>query len=190
MTDQPPPDDIKALWREQTMESRPMTLELIHARSFQSRVRGRNLVEYLASAVVVAAFSAYVVILPSLLMKLGSAMVVLGALVVVWQLHKRGSARALPPGASGQSSLAFHRAELVRQRDALRSVWLWYLGPFVPGMALLQVGLFLRQPGPPLATRVIGAVVVVAVFAGIALLNRHGARRLQKEIDDLDAIAD
>lgn len=189
MTEQPPPDDIKALWREQTTESHPMTLERIHARGFQSRIRRRNLVEYVASAIVVAAFSGYVVFLPSPILKLASAMTVVGCLVVVWQLHRRGSARALPPGASGQSSLAFHRAELVRQRDALRTVWLWYLAPFAPGMVLFNVGLLLRQPGPPLAQRLVLPAMMLAVFVGIWLLNLKGARRLQREIDDLDAIA-
>jgi Flp pilus assembly protein TadB len=190
MTEQPPPHDIKALWREQKTEGHPMSLAQIHARGFQSRIRRRNLVEYVASAIVVAAFSGYVVFLPSPILKLASAMIVVGTLLVVWQLHKRGSARSLPPGASGQSSLAFHRAELVRQRDALRTVWLWYLMPFAPGMVLFNAGLLLHQPGPPLTQRLPVPVVGAAVFLGIWLLNRRGAKRLQREIDDLDAIGE
>lgn len=188
MTDQPPPRDIKALWRDQQTETHPMTLEFIHARGFQARVRRRNLIEYAASAVVLAAFSAYVVFLPDPILKAASALIVVGTLIVVWQLHRRGSARPLAPGASGQSALAFHRAELVRQRDALRSVWLWYLGPFVPGMLLFNAGLLMHQPGPPMVQRLPIPALVIAVFLGIWLLNRRGAQRLQREIDDLDAL--
>ena len=44
------------------------------------------------------------------------------------------------------SCLEFHRSELVRQRDLLRSVWWWYLLPFVPGMLLIPVGSSLDDP--------------------------------------------
>lgn len=188
MTEQPPSDDIKALWRDQKTETHPMSLEFIHARSFQSRVRRRNLIEYVASAIVVAVFCGYVIFLPGPILKLASAMIVGGALVMVWQLHRRGSARPLAPGVSGQSSMAFHRAELVRQRDAMGSVWLWYLMPFAPGMVLFNVGLLLHQPGPPILQRLPVPALAVAVFLAAWLLNLKGARRLQQEIDDLDAL--
>src|SRR5690606_27427102 len=57
-------DDLKNLWRDQPTETPPMTLEQIHARGFQDRVQRRNRIEYLACAIVVVVFSAYVFILP------------------------------------------------------------------------------------------------------------------------------
>jgi hypothetical protein len=187
MTHEPPKDDdLKALWREQETETPPMSLELIHARGFQWHIKRRNFIEYAAAVVVVATFSWYVYILSHPVMKLGSALTVLGTLVLVWQLHKRGSARQPPLGAA--ASLAFHRAELVRQRDAVRSMWLWYLAPLAPGMIVTMAGMAMSKPDAPLAAKLVMPVVTALVFVGVWLLNRRGARLLQRAIDDLDAL--
>ncbi|MEO8113051.1 MAG: hypothetical protein ABI655_01635 [Phenylobacterium sp.] len=183
-----PKDDLKALWRDQQTEMQPMSLELIHARGFQSGIKRRNLIEDVASVIVVAAFSWYVFALPSPVLKLASVLVIAGVLVVVRQLHRRGSALPLPPGASAADSLAFHRAQLVRQRDAVRTVWLWYLAPLVPGMALFQLGIILGPPKAPLAAALISVALTLAAFALVLILNRRAARRLQRAIDDLDSI--
>jgi hypothetical protein len=128
----------------------------------------------------------------SWLMQLGSALVILAVGYVAWQLHRRGSAR---PGPETGAALAdFHRSELVRQRDALRSVASWYLAPFAPGMLLIMAGRWFQShvPGRPLELdRLIIAlcmVIVALVFFAVWLLNRLGAHRLQKEIDALDAL--
>lgn len=190
MTDAPTPhtspnQDLKALWRDQPAEETPpLTLEIIHARGFQDRIKRRNLIEYVASAFVVAAFGAYIVILPDPLLKIASGMVILGTLVVVHQLHKRGSARPVP----GVDALAFHRAELVRQRDMARSVWLWYLAPFLPGLVLFQAAMILDHPLAPLSWKLTTPALTLAFFIFCWRLNLRAARRLQAMIDELDAL--
>ena len=186
MTNIPPdPKHLKALWRDQqNEETQPLTLEIIHARSFQSRVGRRNLVEYIACVFVIVTFGSYIVILPPPILKLASALVILGTLIVAWQLHRRGSARMAPT----IDALAFHRAEMVRQRDALRSVWLWYLGPFVPGTLLFMVGMSTLLPAARLAYHMVLPVATVAIFAFCWWINMRAARRLQREIDDLDRL--
>ena len=84
------------------------------------------------------------------------------------------------------SGLEFLRSELVRQRDLLRSVWWWYLAPFVPGLLLILGGVALERPGRWgwLAPGIVAAVT----FVGIGLLNQRVARKLQRRIDDLDAV--
>jgi amino acid transporter len=178
-----PPTDPKALWRAQETETAPMTLAQIHARAFQTRVRWRNGIEYVASVFVVASFGWSAVISPWPIMRAGDVMVILATLIVVWQLHRRGSARAVPAA----HSLTFHRDQLVRQRDALRSVWLWYLAPFVPGMLTILVA---RGLAPPHDWRrvLVGFLVMAILFLLVFALNWFGARRLQKHIDELDAL--
>ena len=179
------PPDLKDLWRDQPTETPPMTLEQIHARGFQSNVRRRNMIEYVASAVVIATFGAYVVILPGPILKVASVLVILGALVMVMQLHRRASAQPTPPAAD---ALAFHRAELVRQRDAIRSAWLWYLAPFAPGFALFTYGETLALGSAPLAMKLVVPAFTAAYVVAWFWINRRARRRLEARIAEIDAL--
>jgi hypothetical protein len=44
---------------------------------------------------------------------------------MVYQLHRKASSAGAPADLGWKSCAAFYRAELERQRDALRSVWKW-----------------------------------------------------------------
>ena len=190
MTPEQSDQDLKALWRNQQMETGPMSIEQIHARAFQSRIQIRNLVEYVASALVLGIFGFYAVIFPHPLMKLGAVMIMVGTAVMAWQLHRRASARILPPGAAAGASLSFHRAELVRQRDALRSAFWWYIAPFAPGMMVFVAGMAQARAGASLGHLAPLALLIGAYLAAWLLMNRGAAKRLQAEIDDIDALMD
>jgi hypothetical protein len=181
--------DIRNLWREQKTEE-SVTLDDIRRRAtkFQKRIRDRNLVEYIAAAFVVVLFGLYVWLLAGMLVKIGSALCIVGSLFVVWQLHRRASAEPVPDAAL----LDFHRRALVRQRDALRSVWLWYLAPFVPGVALMILGRWFQSHASwrTLARDheviLMAAAVVFLIFLAVWLLNVAAAAKLDRRIDDLD----
>ena len=186
--------DAKTIWQSQETEGTTVTLEDVRKRAarFQNTVRNRNLREYIASAIVIAAFGFLAWHMPGWMMKLGSALVVAATIFVVWQLHRRGRTQSVPDGATVAALLAFHRQELVRQRDALRTVWQWYLLPFLPGMVLILLGRYfqLHAPGRSIAVDhlviVFAAIFVALVFIVILLLNMWVAAMLQKRILELE----
>jgi hypothetical protein len=183
----PDRDPLQSLWLHQREAPFTMTLADLHAQTtrFQSRIRTRNFIEYAAAAAVVATFGWVAFIAGNPVAQAGAALVAVGALYVCWRLHMLASARA--PDAA-ESCLAFHRGELIRQRDALRAIWRWYLGPLVPGLALFWIGVGLEQPTPVLGAIIaaIGLAIGGGVFWGIGALNARAAEMLQKEIDALD----
>jgi hypothetical protein len=191
MTDE---NDLKHLWRTQETESKLMSLANIHARArkLNSRRQWGNIAEYAACAVVVAAFGFYVWFFPGWMIKLGSALVILGTFFVAWQLHRRGP-RRLSSNDVGTSIVAFHRAELVQVRDMLRSSWLWYIGPFVPGIVLITLGRIFQvhPPGRTIQTDyliiALATMIVAMVFVLVAIFNLLRAHWIQKRIDELDA---
>jgi hypothetical protein len=191
MPGEPSDLDPQKLWQSQATEYDPMTLAAIHekARTFQARIRRRNAIEYIASAVVILGFVPALLHRGSWMMQAGSALTIAATLFIVWQLHQRASARTVPE--AGQSLVGFYRAELIRQRDAVRSVGVWYLAPFVPGVALLLLGRWFQShaAGRPIgadhAIILLSAVVVALVFLVIWLLNQRAADRLQRRIDEL-----
>ena len=191
-----PPRDLKRLWRDQPAEDRPMTLDNIDrvANVFQTQIRRRNLRELVAAGVVLLVFGFYTWVLPGWMIKTGSVLVMVGTLWIVWQLHRRASAAAALPGSSGMTLLEFHRQELARQRDALKTVAWWYIAPVVPGAVMINLGRYFQYhaPGRTLAwdhqVIILCSVIVALTFAIIWLLNTWGAERLQRRIDELDAL--
>lgn len=194
MTNAPDPGDLRSLW--QTMPTAPITLSVeelrTRATAFERKVRRRNLVEYVATAFVVVIFGWYATFpIPATpLWPIANLMIIAGVLVVAWNLHRLARASKPPPGADAASLVDFQRAEYVRQRNALKSVWLWYIGPIIPGLIVWFIAASVGMPGltPMRAAIALGGAALIAmlVFSVIILLNLLGAARLQRMIDDHD----
>ena len=194
-----PNNGLATLWQEQPVTRIEISLGQLRwrARKFERRIRWRNLREYAAGALVVGVFGYYVWRIPAPLVRLGSMLVIAGALFALRSLHVRGASGSAPVGMAFSPCLEFYRRQLERQRDLLRDVWTWYLLPFVPGLAVFLVGLLgwtLAQPNAP-AHRplIVGVFAATAagcglVLAAVARLNRWAARKLQHEIDTLAAL--
>jgi len=138
----------------------------------------------------VVAFTSYVFVLPHLLQKIGSVWTVVATFYVGWQLHRRAS--AVPPERAGEMPIyLFLRGQFVRQRDALRAIFWWYILPFIPGLVLVTIGNWFDPDygkSAPTEARVLVSGSLVAVVALIWWLNQRGARRLQRKIDEIDAL--
>ena len=185
-------DELKMLWKRQpTPDVRYSIDELRRAsKRFQRRVAFRNATEYLACLVVVAVFAMYLVKFPFPLMRAGSVLIILGTLWVAHQLRARASGRPVPGDMGDRSWVDFHREQVLRQRDALRAVWLWYVAPFVPGMVVFRWGVETElDAGAPFARGWAANLAIAGVLLLVVAFNRFAARRLQRRIDELDAQA-
>ena len=186
-------DPVKQAWQASVEIAGAPPLDEVRkgADRFYRYIKWRNLVEYAACVIVVVSFAYYIFTLPHLLQKVGSAMTVAATLYVAWQLHSRASAE--PPERAGTMPiLAFARTQLVRQRDALKAIFWWYILPFIPGMALVFAGNGLvaevEAAGPPIWARWTILAGFGAFFALVIWLNRLVARRMQNRIDEIDAL--
>lgn len=101
MTTPIPPDDIRSLWQSQpTTELTISAAEMRErANTFQERIRRRNRVEYIACAVVIAAFSWYATwpkpATP--LWPIANLLIIAGVLLIAFNLHRYGRAAPVPP---------------------------------------------------------------------------------------------
>lgn len=182
-------EQLKKLWREQPVaEATPSLAQLRQAaKRFNRRVALRNGIEYVACVLVCLGFGRYIVLFPHLLIRLGSVMVMAGACLVAWQMHRRASSQPLPSEAGAQSWLEFRRRQLVRQRDALRSVAWWYIGPFVPGLVVFRCGVeFELDASAPFARGWKANLFIAGVLLWVIAWNGFAAWRLQRKIDALD----
>jgi hypothetical protein len=187
------PRDPVELWQSQEVEPLLMPIEQIRAKSmkFEKCIRSRNLRETVAAIAVVVVFGFYLKWFPSPLERLGSCLTIAGLLLMVYFMNSKAAARRSPAGAAFETCLAFHRRELERHRDLLRSVWKWYLGPLVPGVSVFMVAVT--------ATRIKHAsdwwraapmlVLVAVLFWAAGWINHRAADKIQQRIDELDRVA-
>lgn len=195
MSDPSSSNDPRALWQAQAAADTAPTLKEIHmqAEAFQKRIRRRNMIEYIAAAVVIAGFTPGL-FGPSWLMKAGCLEIILAMVFITWQLHRRGSARKAPTDVPGAALLEFHRSELLRQRDAVRTAWLWNVTPLVPGLVLLMLGRWFQfhVQGRSLELDhwiiALCSVIVLLMLGVVMLVQRLGKYRLEKRIAELDAM--
>lgn len=185
-------DPLTDLWASQPVTPVRIAPEVLErrARGLERSVGRRNAIEYVAGGAVVLLFGAMGVRTPDTLFRIACAAIVLGIIVVLWGLHRRGAAR--PLDASAAPVREHYRAELVRQRDALAGVWRWYLAPVGPGLALFFAaiwrGIAITAGGAAASAAILPPVLIaVAILAGIHWLNRIAARRLSAAIAALDA---
>lgn len=165
-----------------------------HAERFQSRIRWRNWIEYAAAAFVVIAFGQIAAAAPAPAIQAGAVLIIVGALYVCWKLYALGRAATSAERDAAANLADFHRAELVRQRTALATVWRWYLAPFAPGMIVFIAGVaFVPELEAPLAARLavfgLGAAFVAAMFGFVAWINALAVKKLDAEIAALDRAA-
>lgn len=183
MSDEPNPNDVRNLWQCQEVEKVTITIDEIRHRAtrFEKRIYWRNIREYIAGAVVLAFFA------PQLWHQHGwrlapALLLIAGTIYVMYQLTLRG-ARSVPSEAGLKASMEFHRQELERQRDALRTVWRWYLLPFVPGFAAALVALgFDRGIN---ARLMISVLIIILTLVGVWGLNEWAARKLDRKIQEV-----
>ncbi len=186
--------NIKSMWRNQTSEEH-VTLENIHrdAERFQRRIRMSLLAEYGASGLAVLIFGVLIWALPGSMVKAGSALCIAGVLFIAWQLHRRMASKRIPD-LSAPGLVEFQCQELVRQRDAVKSAWRWYLLPVVPGMALMTLGRWYQLHAPWRSVAwdheviILVAIITVLILVIIRLLQLVRVENLQSKIDALDKL--
>jgi hypothetical protein len=178
-------DLLKSLWKAQDLPAAAFSIEKLQstAKRLQRRIRMRNAMEYAACLLVICGFARYIAVFPYPLMRLGSSLVIAGTVFVAWQLRVRASSGSLPRELA---SLDFHRQQLMRQRDALRTVWAWYIAPLLPGVAVFRWGVETELDATKPFARGLGAnLAIAAVFIAVILVNLYAARKLQRQIDRL-----
>ena len=161
----------------------PSVNDFRDAQQFERRIRQRNRREVLAGVLVILGFGAGLWRGPNLVVRVGCALVMAGALFIIYRLRTRAVPGSIPLDTPQAHAVAAYRRELEVQRDLLRTVTFWYLLPLLPGLAVVTLGqaLALAQPAP--ALRVFVFFLLFCVLT--RQLNQREARKLQDKIDEL-----
>jgi hypothetical protein len=186
MTESRPEGTFQALWQSQSSDKPEMSLEQVRekARQLERRVARRNRREYIAAVIAVFSYGWILWRVPVGAARIGAGLIIAATILICYRLHAYGSASSLRADVGIKNSLEFYRVQLERQRDLLRSVWLWFLLPFVPGFVVGLIGLARAQPSL-MSPIVVYGVLLVMLGLGLHALNRRAAARIQRALDRL-----
>ena len=160
-----------------------MSFNEIRARAtrFDQRTRRWNLITGVLIVVIVGIELWQISIERELLERVGDSLTIAAFVYLAYWYRRHTLGHTAPAGPATTQSVEFYREQLVRQRELSDNPW-GYLLPFVPGVGLSLFSSALdRSPGQNTAI----AVFAVALFLGTAWWHKRGARRLQREIDEL-----
>jgi hypothetical protein len=181
--------ELKSLWKSQPLDAETVSIDTIRgvAKGLHAAISRRNRQEKFAAYLVMLIFGVFAWTQETTTMRVGCVLIILGTLVILYQLRKRATIGALPLQGVACTYVEYFRAELVHQREAVRTVWLWYIAPAVPGVAVLVWGMAENDPSgfpwlPMLA-------MFVVPFGVVVWMNLKVAREMQQKIDELDASA-
>ncbi len=181
-------DELRDLWQKQEVEEVRISVEELRAKAakFQRRIQWRNLREQTACLIVIFVFGAMCVKTSQAVPRVSYVLIIVAALYIAWHLQARGAPRSLPAEMGRANGIEFYRSELERQRNLLRSIWKWYLGPMLPGMALLITYAIVTAPPGRRTFPAVYAVVAAAFFWLVSLINQRAAERFNRQIAELD----
>jgi len=185
-------EDLRQAWQRQALDAPRISLAYLQHQleelRHRTRVRGalKYVGDFCAVAFVLVACWRFIELRP--LTTVAMVLWALGALVVNVRRHRRMSVSPPAEQMGTLDALQFYRQQLVRQRDARRRSWRWWLPPIIPGMVMTAVALALETSRT--AAGIAGVVVwfVFGVALGIAG-NERVARSIQGEIDALDSMS-
>jgi len=181
---------VQKLWQDQPVEGVTMSAEVIRKRAakFERKIRWRNVREYVAALIAAVPLGYFLVTARDVFARVTFGLLIAGLAWMVVQLHRKGSVRSMPAEVSTLTSLQFYRMELERQREAVNTVWSWYLAPLIPGLLVYTVWSAIRSPR---SSAWLGLALMDVVIAGLFYvvwkMNVRAARCLQRMIDELKA---
>ncbi|TIR28361.1 MAG: hypothetical protein E5X35_31045 [Mesorhizobium sp.] len=177
-------------WKEQLVTTAAISLDEIKKRhaALSRTIKRRNTLEYVVGGIA-AAFLLVMSVIAFLathavvdwLMAAGFATLALGMVIVGLHIFRKSTRVGADMEASGMEHL---KRRLEHERDLLRSAWLWYVGPIVPGFVLSYLGYWMANPERPIFVLVPGGLTF-AFLVFVVILNRRAARQIETEIRSL-----
>jgi hypothetical protein len=163
-----------------------MSLDQIRERAQQldSRIRHRNMRRIFGAMMVIGLATWGVWAFSNLFFRAGAALEIAAMFVVIYHLQTRSVGRTVPEDLTYGSGQAFLRRSLELRRDFVGELWAWQIVPMLPGIVLLLIGFFVREPKSPLLATGILIFFVVQLASAQARVRRS-VKRYQTEIDAL-----
>lgn len=184
----PPDDHLKALWKSQETETKPMSVEAIRLRAgaYQTRIRRRYVWLCVLLAIETLAFAWFAWTARNAVIRTGDLLFIAAVAWMAWRVRQRWPSEFPGNLASAAALVEFHRAELRRQRFRYWSM-MASLGPLLVALAVIIIGMGIEE-GHPTWAHWWPIVALTALWvAALIWLVRRQVRRWRRQFDEVDA---
>lgn len=185
---QPPEDHLKALWKGQETETKPMSVEAIRVRlaGYQDKIRRRTMAALVIGLLSGGFFGWCAWIAPTPIVRLGDLIMLTGIPWMLWHAWRLWP-QALPgDAASGRQLVDFHRSQLLRQNQTFLAQ-LTIGAPLLAGLVVVVLGIHLAAPHAKVPQFLPIAGLFGLWLVAFWFISRRQRRVLQAQIDELDA---
>ncbi len=193
MPDESPLKDPKKIWQDQPTEPIKMSLNEIRRKAQELQMKGR--LRVLAAMVIglflCIAFARMATVVQDVIPRIGWGMLSLWGLYGAYAAYQWIWPRSLAQDATLSTSLDFYRSELERKRDYERHIWRRSGLIFCfAGLALALIPELIPALETPrlLLNAAPFFVLLVIWFVLFFFLRKRNRRKLQREIDELNAL--
>ena len=193
MPDEFPLNDPKKIWQEQPTEPVKMSLDEIRrkAQKFQTKSRLKVLAAMVIGLFVCVAFAHMSAVVQDVIPRIGWGVISIWGLYGAYAAYKWIWPRSLAEDATLSTSLCFYRSELERRRDYERHIWRRSGVAFCfAGLALALIPELIPAIETPrlLLNAAPFFVLLVIWFVLFLFVRKHSRLKLQREIDELNAL--
>ncbi|MCF6275392.1 MAG: hypothetical protein L3J05_06485 [Robiginitomaculum sp.] len=185
---------LKALWQNLPSETVVFTNEQMRSRAtkFQAKHKRRDITEYIGYVGLFGLVAYMLTVRADWQAWVSSGLVVVGAIIAMWNYYRLARVKSKPSLNSGDSLLEFMRRALKRQRDAAASAWRWYILPFTPTILFIiayrwvEEGSTITELTEPRISILLTTALMIAFFSAALFWQFLCAARYQRQLDDLD----
>jgi len=186
--------NLKSLWRTLPSETVTISVEQMYSRAtrFHNTRKRRDMLEYLGIVALFGLTIWYLTVRSDWKAWLASGLVMLGAIIMLWNYNKLAKMKSAVPSNSGDSLLGYMRRELIRQRDAAATAWKWYILPSMPFVTFvilfrwIEEGSTLTEITDMRFSILLLTAFLIASLTGYILWCFLCAARYQRQLDDLE----
>jgi hypothetical protein len=158
----------------------------LRTQALMKKIRRRTLMGYGMCLFVTVYLASFIFASPNTLQRIGCWLGIAATLYMAYQLYKSRNGQ-LPSETFPSACTDFYRAELKRQRDFHRGIWLWSRLVIVfPAYFVFAIGFAKAHPEVAWGFATLAACSIVLGIVAVPL-NLRLSRKYQRQIDELDA---
>jgi hypothetical protein len=182
------------IWHSQSAGAPRISLEYVrhNASNLERRIRWRNALEYGGCVIACALFgsSAWQELAEKPVRAAAAICFGLFALYGVYQRHRIAGAEPGPADAGVLDTLRYQRRQFERQLDWRRRGWRYGVLILLPGFALAMASAYFEYDPVPWSRMGVAVLMAFGAAGAMAWRSELGARRLRREIEALDSLAE